>query len=676
MPRTKKESPSAKVVARRSSQTPARRGRTNEETRDGSLGVGPGLTSDGMEFWAAETNPANELDALAKAKAKALAALGNLAGPAEHSPTHPPPSRGKRPRGRVPPSASRTQVDGRESRSSKHALSADSSSGKERNDDVDYIAAELTVPDELGEFAAVLSRFAAAGHGSVEDVEAEANADEIGLDATLPRENGDGIEAGGDDELDSDENGLQSASAKKKDVRASDVDLSERQLRRRNRLSIAQLKALVRDPGVVEQWDVTAEDPLLLVHLKALCGSVPVPANWRQKRKYLQSKRGMEKTLFKMPAFIEDTGVGAARTAAAEADAAKTAKQKARERIRPKASGKGVDVDYSVLRDAFFKFQTKPRLTGHGDLYYELREREVKHENFRPGVLSASLREALGVGAHDPPPWLVAMQRYGPPPSYPGLEIQGLNAPIPVGASFGYHAGGWGKPPVDQYGRPLYGDVFGEGTKYNEADSRFELSATDKEKMWGEVRPPGEFDVDEDEEAAAEMARKRHNYHDGTEVENDEVEVDKESRGEKNSVSKDVEAAKAAASVPGAAAAGAANLPGVMSVPAGLETPAQGIELRKGLAPGQLFTVLEQKNIAVGKDGLMGSSHVYDVGTGAERANDSMSSTGTPGPGDVTGENLLKKRKASGEDKDEGREAKKVKDGKETAKAKENEFKF
>jgi hypothetical protein len=23
------------------------------------------------------------------------------------------------------------------------------------------------------------------------------------------------------------------------------------------------------------------------------------------------------------------------------------------------------------------------------------------------------------------------------------------------------HPGGWGKPPVDEYGRPLYGDVFG-----------------------------------------------------------------------------------------------------------------------------------------------------------------------------------------------------------------------
>lgn len=38
-----------------------------------------------------------------------------------------------------------------------------------------------------------------------------------------------------------------------------------------------------------------------------------------------------------------------------------------------------------------------------------------------------------------PPPWLIAMQRYGPPPSYPNLKIPGLNSPIPevsTGLSF------------------------------------------------------------------------------------------------------------------------------------------------------------------------------------------------------------------------------------------------
>ena len=64
---------------------------------------------------------------------------------------------------------------------------------------------------------------------------------------------------------------------------------------------------------------------------------------------------------------------------------------------------------------------------------------------------------------------LLSKRGYGPPPAYPNLKIPGLNAPIPQagfrtwlcwrayispfsmqGAEYGYHPGGWGKPPVDE----------------------------------------------------------------------------------------------------------------------------------------------------------------------------------------------------------------------------------
>ena len=83
----------------------------------------------------------------------------------------------------------------------------------------------------------------------------------------------------------------------------------------------------------------------------------------------------------------------------------------------------------------------------------------MKHR--KAGVLSPELMALLGIEEGGPPPWLVNMQRYGPPPSYPSMRIPGLNAPIPPGAKFGYRPDEWGKPPVDEYGRPLYGDVFG-----------------------------------------------------------------------------------------------------------------------------------------------------------------------------------------------------------------------
>jgi hypothetical protein len=42
---------------------------------------------------------------------------------------------------------------------------------------------------------------------------------------------------------------------------------------------------------------------------------VPVPRHWSQKRKYLQGKRGLEKPPFKLPDFIEATGIGEMRQA-------------------------------------------------------------------------------------------------------------------------------------------------------------------------------------------------------------------------------------------------------------------------------------------------------------------------------------------------------------------------
>jgi splicing factor 3B subunit 2 len=123
-----------------------------------------------------------------------------------------------------------------------------------------------------------------------------------------------------------------------------------------------------------------------------------------------------------------------------------------------------LDVDYRTLYDAFFKHQNKAsiqeKLTNFGDLYYEGKEFETQKSSDLKvgGPLSERLRDALGMTAENsPPPWLINMQRYGPPPSYPNLKIPGLNAPLPAGCSYGYHLNGWGKPPVDNFGRPLYG---------------------------------------------------------------------------------------------------------------------------------------------------------------------------------------------------------------------------
>merc|ERR1712002_827912 len=159
--------------------------------------------------------------------------------------------------------------------------------------------------------------------------------------------------------------------------------LSKRKLKKLNRLSVAELKQLVARPDVVEMHDVTAHDPKLLVHLKATRNSVQVPRHWCFKRKYLQGKRGIENPPFELPEFIQATGIMEMREALQEKEDAKTMKTKMREKVRPKM-GK-IDIDYQKLHDAFFKWQIKPKLTIHGDLYYEGKEFETRLKEKKPG---------------------------------------------------------------------------------------------------------------------------------------------------------------------------------------------------------------------------------------------------------------------------------------------------
>ncbi|KAK4155235.1 hypothetical protein C8A00DRAFT_31944 [Chaetomidium leptoderma] len=298
--------------------------------------------------------------------------------------------------------------------------------------------------------------------------------------------------------------------------------LSKKKRKKLNKLSIAELKALVRNPEVVEWHDVSSSDPRLLVQIKAQRNIVPVPGHWSLKREYLSSKRGIEKPPFKLPKFIAETGITEMRDAVLEKQAEQTLKQKQRERVQPKM-GK-LDIDYQKLYDAFFRHQTKPDLTRFGDVYYEGKEWEADYKVFKPGDVSDALREALGMQPGFPPPWLLQQQRVGPAPSYPTLKIPGLNAPLPSGAAWGFQPGQWGKPPLDEYNRPLYGgDIFGimapgqqpgAAAPYQQQQQQpppqqlQQLQTASvpssgepiERTLWGELQPPAEESEEEESE--------------------------------------------------------------------------------------------------------------------------------------------------------------------------------
>lgn len=210
-----------------------------------------------------------------------------------------------------------------------------------------------------------------------------------------------------------------------------------------------------------------------------------------------------------LPDFIVKTGITEIRDTVAEDEAKASAKQKNRSRVNPKMGN--MDVDYKTLHEAFFKYQTKPKnMTRFGDLYYEGKEMETSTDRKPGGPFSKELRIALGMTSdNSPPPWLINMQRYGPPPSYPNLSIPGLNAPLPNDqCQYGYHPGGWGKPPMDQYGRPLYGgnpfDPPGSGKRDDDPKTGIVTSdgKTISKSPWG--MPAGQYVALEEEESAEE----------------------------------------------------------------------------------------------------------------------------------------------------------------------------
>ena len=273
------------------------------------------------------------------------------------------------------------------------------------------------------------------------------------------------------------------------------VRVSNKEKRLSARMSLAALKAAVSRPDLVDGMDNCSSDPTLLLFCKGYRNAVQVPRHWSNKRNYLANKRGVDKLAFKLPEYIEQTGIAKIRQALIAKEAERDIKAKQRAKMRPK-TGK-LDIDYQVLYNAFFKYQTKPaHMTKFGDMYYEGREAETRYAHKRPGHISPLLREALGMIEGSPPPWLVNMQRFGPPPSYPHLKIPGLNSPIPVGAEWGYHPGGWGKPPMDEFGNPMYGGLWNPETDRAAIVDLGNLQA--RKDLWGEFAE--EESEDEEEE--------------------------------------------------------------------------------------------------------------------------------------------------------------------------------
>ncbi|KAJ5518434.1 hypothetical protein N7453_000856 [Penicillium expansum] len=358
----------------------------------------------------------------------------------------------------------------------------------------------------------------------------------------------------------------------------SEPKISKKKRKEMNKLSVAELKAMVRKPEIVEWTDTSA--PILdsSFTLKPIAMLSRYPPTGRLNESISHPNGEWRR---------RQTGISEMRDAALEKQEQSSLKQKQRERVQPKM-GK-LDIDYQKLYEAFFRFQTKPELTRYGEIYYEGKEYETNLKHLRPGELSDELRDALGMAPGAPPPWLVNQQRYGPPSSYPALKVPGLNAPPPPGASWGYHPGGYGKPPVDEHNRPLFGgDIFGVLQPQQHAQQGEPI----EKDLWGELHESEESE----EESEAEEEEDEH-----------EEESDEDGVGASAHSPSGMETPSGIDSAVPSEFVGAENVSGEFDV----RKHHRGIDTEESVHPRSAYQVIPERQTNV--EGFFGGDRAYDL---------------------------------------------------------------
>lgn len=281
-------------------------------------------------------------------------------------------------------------------------------------------------------------------------------------------------------------------------------DKPSQDTRKRNKVPMAHLKAKAKYPNIVEWTDADAQDPYLLIAIKQNPNVVPVPSHWSSKRDYLSGKRGIERPPFQLPQYILDTGIQDMRNSVEGL----SIRQQQRERVQPKL-GK-LDIDYQKLHDAFFKYQSRPRLFEFGDVYYEGRENTDENQDkltdLKPGKISKELFNALGFpeDGNTAPSWISTMLQIGKPPAYSHLIIPGIDIKY---ANVGYlsneeeiygqdsNVENWGEVEDQEESSSDEDDSEDLGDNDEDADDLVNSVAHSKD---GEIIPLGQSDDEKD----------------------------------------------------------------------------------------------------------------------------------------------------------------------------------
>ena len=99
---------------------------------------------------------------------------------------------------------------------------------------------------------------------------------------------------------------------------AVESSYSKQQIKKYGRPTIGMLKSLSRRPELIDPFDTDAPDPFILAEIKNMRNCVPIPTHWCQKRKYLNYKKGSEVSRYRLPVYLEKTGIPQMRQAIME----------------------------------------------------------------------------------------------------------------------------------------------------------------------------------------------------------------------------------------------------------------------------------------------------------------------------------------------------------------------
>lgn len=197
-------------------------------------------------------------------------------------------------------------------------------------------------------------------------------------------------------------------------------------------LKLALPKALGAVKGArliasVDEHTGSAPEPFVCAQLRGIGAYVSVPRHWESVRSYLSLQTNRPAANVVLPE-VKASAVESVRLG-------RNAKPDVRNFAKAFLSSDPMGVKTYNLR-----------LMGKGEQYEGRRWRPST--TITPGVISDTLRRALGMLTHNSPtPWIHAMQRIGSlPPSYPNATFAGLNGPLPEGGRWGEGVGQWGAP--------------------------------------------------------------------------------------------------------------------------------------------------------------------------------------------------------------------------------------